>query len=223
MTGQKKLVRKIYLIPGMGADTRIFNHIELNESDEVTCIDWIEPHKTDTLSTYAQKLIFQYYIEPNAVIIGNSLGGMLAIEMAKFMPVQKVILISSIRTVDEAPGYFKLFRKLPVYKLIPSAWMIKMRFLIRLAFGKMSAEDRWLFQDMLKNTSPTFLKWSMGAVLRWDNKTIPPNVYHMSGDKDKVFSYKKLKAAEIVKGGTHIMIFDKAKQINKILKRILSK
>ena len=44
----------------------------------------------------------------------------------------------------------------------------------------------------------------------------------MSGDKDKVFPYKKLKDAEIIKGGTHIMIFDKAKQVNKILKRILS-
>jgi pimeloyl-ACP methyl ester carboxylesterase len=216
-------MRKIYLIPGMGADTRIYNHIDLKESYDVICIDWIEPHETDTLATYAQKLIFQYHIEPNSILIGNSLGGMLAIEIAKFIPAQKVILISSIRTVDEAPAYFKLFRALPVYKLIPPGLMVKMRFLIRMAFGKMSAEDLWLFQDMLKNTSRTFLKWSMGAVLRWDNKTVPPNVLQIIGDKDKVFPYKKLKATEIIKGGTHIMIFDKAKQINKILKRILSK
>jgi len=216
-------MHKIYLIPGMGADTRIYNHIDLKESDDITCIDWIEPHETDTLATYAQKIIYQYHIEPNSVIIGNSLDGMLAIEIAKFIPVQKVILISSIRTVDEAPGYFKLFRMLPVYKLIPSGLMIKMRFFIRLAFGAMSAGDRWLFEDMLKNTSPKFLKWSMGAVLRWDNTIIPPNVYQITGDKDKVFPYKKLKAAEIIKGGTHIMIFDKAKQVNKIIKRILSK
>ena len=215
-------MRKIYLIPGLGADTRIYNHIDLKESDDVTCIDWIEPHETDTLATYAQKLIYQYHIQPNSVIIGNSLGGMLAIEMAKFMPVQKVILISSIRTVNEAPWYFPVVRTMPFYRLIPSGWMIKMRFLIRLAFGAMTAEDRWLFEDMLKNTSPKFLKWAMGAALNWDNNVIPPNVYQISGDRDKVFPYKKLKAAEIVKGGTHIMIFDKAKQVNKILKRILS-
>ena len=158
-------MRKIYLIPGMGADTRIYNKIDLKENDDVTCVDWIEPDESDTLATYAQRLIFQYHIKPNSVIIDNSLGGMIAIEMAKFMPVQKVILISSIRTVEEAPGYFKLFRTLPIYKLIPCGWMVKMRFFIRLAFGAMSAEDQWLFEDMLKNTSPKFLKWSMGAVL----------------------------------------------------------
>lgn len=215
-------MRKIYLIPGMGADTRIYNHIALRESDDVTCIDWIEPHQSDTLASYAQKLVFQYHIQPNSIVIGNSLGGMLAIEIAKFMPVQKVILISCIRTVDEAPWYFSIFRALPFYKLIPGKLMTKLGFMIRPVFGKMNDDDLWLFKDMLKNTSPAFLKWSMGAVLHWDNKVVPPNVYQMSGDKDQVFPYKKLKAAEIVKGGTHIMIFDKAKQVNKILKRILS-
>jgi pimeloyl-ACP methyl ester carboxylesterase len=212
---------KIYLVPGMGADSRIYKNIDLEESD-VTLVDWIIPKPNDTLATYAQKLILQYDIKPGSIVIGNSLGGMLAMEMGKFMTLEKIILISSIRTIDEAPGYFSLFSVLPVYKLVPANWMTKIRFLIKLAFGKMSKDDLWLFRDMLKNTPPVFLKWSMGAVLHWDNKTIPPNVYQVSGDKDAVFPYKKLKDAEIIKGGTHIMIFDKAKQINKILKRILN-
>lgn len=214
---------KIYLIPGLGADTRIYNHIELDEKNEIIPVDWIEPHPKDTLATYAQRLVYHYDIKPNSVVIGNSLGGMLAIETGKFIPLKKIILISSIRTVDEAPAYFSLFRSLPVYKLIPGRLMVRAGFLMRLAFGKMNEDDLWLFKDMLKKTSPVFLKWSMGAVLHWDNLTIPPNVYQISGDKDAVFDYRRLKAAEIVKGGTHIMIFEKAKQINKILKRILSK
>ncbi len=63
----------------------------------------------------------------------------------------------------------------------------------------------------------------MTAVLKWKNITIPPNVYVITGDKDRVFNYKLIKDAIIVKGGTHIMIFDKAKEINKILKGILRK
>jgi hypothetical protein len=63
----------------------------------------------------------------------------------------------------------------------------------------------------------------MGAALRWDNETIPPNLYHITGNKDLVFSYKRIKDAAIVNGGTHIMVFDKAKQINKLLKGILKK
>jgi hypothetical protein len=44
-----------------------------------------------------------------------------------------------------------------------------------------------------------------------------------TGDKDLVFNYKNISNATIIKGGTHIMVFDKAKQINKLLKGILKK
>ena len=87
----------------------------------------------------------------------------------------------------------------------------------------MNDVDLWLFKDMLHKNSPSFIKWAMGAVLKWDNTTIPPNVYHIHGDKDNVLPSKRIKDATIVKGGTHIMIFDKAKQVNKWLKPLLKK
>src|SRR6202012_3084494 len=155
---------KIFLIAGLGADTRIYNNIDLHEH-EVTPVDWIEPNKTDTLTTYSQKLIYQYNITKNSVIIGNSMGGMIAIEIARLIPINKVILISSIKTIDEAPEYFKFFRKLPVYKLIPQSLLTASGILMEWFFGKMKPEDIWLFKDMLKKSSPTFLKWAMGAVL----------------------------------------------------------
>ena len=210
------------MIPGLGADTRVYNNIDLNDY-EVICVDWIEPNKTDTLATYAQKLIYQYHIIPKSIIIGNSLGGMIAIEIAKIIPMEKVILISSIKTTDEAPRYFSLLRAVPFYKPIPGKVFNFMEFLIKPFFGQMNETDNWLFRDMLKTSSPGFLKWAMDAVLKWDNKIIPPNVIQITGDKDLVFNYKKIKGAIIVKGGTHIMIFERAKEINKILKRILKK
>jgi pimeloyl-ACP methyl ester carboxylesterase len=213
---------KIYLIAGMGADTRIYNNIDLH-GHEVIPVDWIEPNERDTLTTYAQKLIHQYHITPKSVIIGNSLGGMMAIEIAKQMPLDKVILISSIKTIDEAPRYFSFFRHFPIYRLVPKKLYSSMGFFIEWFFGEMNAEDKWLFKDMLNNSSSAFLSWAMDAVLKWDNKVILPNVYHITGDKDKIFSHKKIKGATIIKGGTHIMIFDKAKQINKLLKAILKK
>lgn len=212
----------IYLIAGLGADTRVYNNIDLHEH-EVVPVDWIAPNELDTLSTYAQKLIHQYNIHSNAIIIGNSLGGMIAVEIAKLLPVKKVILISSIKTVNEAPWYFSLFRKLPVYKFIPGKLFTSLGFMIKPLFGHMNAEDAWLFNDMLKNTSPVFVKWAMKAILHWKNETVPPNLYHITGNKDLVFSYKRFHGATIVNGGTHIMIFDRAKEINKLLKRILKK
>jgi pimeloyl-ACP methyl ester carboxylesterase len=211
----------MFLIPGLGADKRIYKNIKLGDA-EVTYTDWLEPHPTDTLSSYAQRLIDEYHITPGSIVIGNSLGGMLAVEIANKIKLDKVILISSIKTIDEAPFYFKLFKWFPIYKLIPGSLFAKMGGLIAPLFGKMYSVDAYLFNSMLQNTSPVFIKWAMGAVLNWQNKTVPPCLYHITGDKDLIFNYKKIINPTIVKGGTHIMIFDRAKEINKILTDILS-
>jgi pimeloyl-ACP methyl ester carboxylesterase len=213
---------KVFLIPGLGADCRIFQRLDL-VGHEVIDVNWIEPASTDTLASYTQKLIDQYHIGDNSVVIGNSMGGMIAIEIGKTVRLKKIILISSIRTIDEAPDYFDFFRLVPVYKGIPGKVFTSIDFLLELAFGEMADDDKWLFKDMLKNTSPEFLKWAMSAILHWDNRTIPPNVFQISGDKDRVFPYKKLSDATIIKGGTHIMIFDMAPEISKLIREILEK
>lgn len=214
---------KIFLIAGMGADSRIYNNVELPENYDIIPVDWIEAHKTDTLTSYSQKLIYQYNIIPDSIVIGNSMGGMIAIEIAKKIRLKKVILISSIKTISEAPAYYKIFQALPIYKLIPNKLITSPTLVLKFIFGKMSNTELWLFKDMLHKNSPAFIKWAMGAVLKWDNTVIPPNVYHIHGDKDLVLPNKKIKDATIVRGGTHIMIFDKAKQINKWLKPLLKK
>lgn len=211
------------MIAGLGADTRIYNNIDLGDEHDVTPVDWIIPNQFDTLTTYAQKLIHQYNITPDSVVIGNSLGGMLAIEIAKQVRLNKVILISSIKTKGEAPAYFKVFRAIPLQKAIPGNLVRKMGRLLQPLLGRMSEQDAWLFTDMLEKSSPQFLHWAMNAALYFDNDVVPDNVYHITGDKDLIFNYKKMVNPTIVKGGTHIMVFDMAKQVNKLLKGILKK
>src|ERR1700688_3805517 len=107
-------MNKIYLLAGLGADPRIYDHIDLT-GFEVIKVEWLIPGVRDTLTAYAQKVIDQHAINHNSIIIGNSLGGMIAIEIAKLIPVEKVILISSIKTVEEAPAYFKIFGGGPIH------------------------------------------------------------------------------------------------------------
>lgn len=212
---------KIFLIPGLGADARIFQYIDL-QGHEVIPISWVNPDKKDTLSTYAQKLIDHHKITPGSIVIGSSLGGMLTIEIAKRVFLSKAILISSIKTKREAPKSHIWYRYLPLYKLIPSSLLPQTGFIVRLVMGKMSKHHQELFESMLKGTSPKFIKWALGAILHWDNQVVPPNVYHIIGDKDKIFPYQRIKNATVVKGGTHIMIYTKAKEINNWLKNIIN-
>jgi pimeloyl-ACP methyl ester carboxylesterase len=213
---------KVYLISGLGADSRLFKNIVLPAGYEVVLVDWLIPNSTDTLTAYSQKIINQYCIVEKSIVIGVSLGGMISVEIAKQVKLGKVILISSIKTDKEAPWYFKFFRSLPVYKAIPGKLMTHVGFLIKPMFGNMNANDLQLFKNMLRNSSPVFLKWAMRAALYWKNNVDFPNLYHIIGDNDLVFPYKNIKKpTAIIKGGTHIMVFDKADEINKLLEEIL--
>lgn len=213
---------KVYLISGLGADSRLFKNIVLPSGYEVVLVDWLIPNSTDTLTTYSQKIINQYCIVEKSIAIGVSLGGMISVEIAKQVKLDKVILISSIKTDKEAPWYFKFFRSLPVYKAIPGKLMTHVGFLIKPMFGNMNVNDLQLFKNMLRNSSPVFLKWAMRAALYWKNNVDFPNLYHIIGDNDSVFPYKNIKnPTAIIKDGTHIMVFDKADEINKLLEEIL--
>jgi hypothetical protein len=89
-------------------------------------------------------------------------------------------------------------------------------------FGNMNPDDLQLFKSMLSNSSPIFLKWAMRAALYWKNNIDFSNLYHIIGDNDLVFPYKNIKSpTAIIKGGTHIMVFDRADEINKLLEEIL--
>jgi len=215
---------KVYLIPGLGADSRLFKNILLPAGHEVVLVDWLIPSETDTLISYSQKLASQYNISNNSVVIGVSLGGMISVEIAKQIKLNKVILISSIKTSSEAPWYFKFFRGLPVYKAIPGKLMTHLGFLVKPMFGQMDPDDLALFKSMLQNSSPIFLKWAMRAALYWKNDVEISNLYHIIGDKDLVFPYQNIKKpTAVIKGGTHIMLFDKAAEINVLLADILKK
>jgi pimeloyl-ACP methyl ester carboxylesterase len=212
---------KIFLIPGLGADSRIFNHLDL-AGHEVVKIDFPDPNKIDTLRIYAQRIVDQYHIEEGSIVIGNSLGGMIGVEIAKIVALKKTILISTIKTIDEAPPYFKFFQEVPVYNLIPENLLHSIDFVVEHYFGAVRDDDSRLFGDMLKSWPVERLKWAMKAALQFENTVIPPNTYHINGDKDLVFPCKTIKDAIFVKGGSHIMMYNMADQINKILQGILN-
>ncbi|MET3980007.1 pimeloyl-ACP methyl ester carboxylesterase [Mucilaginibacter sp. UYP25] len=215
-------MHKVYLIAGLGADSRLFKNIKLPAGYEAIFVDWFVPKLNDTLTTYSQSIINQYHIGDKAIVIGVSLGGMISVEIAKQVKLDKVVLISSIKTDSEAPWYFSFFRNLPVYKAIPGKLMTHLGFLIRGMFGKMSSDDLALFKSMLRNSSPVFIKWAMRAVLYWRNDMEVSNLYHIIGDKDLVFPHQNIKnPTAVIVGGTHIMVFDRADEINTLLADIL--
>jgi esterase/lipase len=59
------------------------------------------------------------------VLIGTSLGGMLASEMSEILNPDHVILLASAKNKDELPFKYTFQRYFPVYKLVGGRALIK--------------------------------------------------------------------------------------------------
>ena len=67
-----KIMQKVYFIPGLGADKRVFNFLDLSFCEPIF-IDWIKPSVAETLTSYAQRL-FETIQDEKASIVGVSFG-----------------------------------------------------------------------------------------------------------------------------------------------------
>src|SRR5690554_6052070 len=109
---------KIYLFSGLGVDQRVFDTINFDGLN-AEFIDWINPLEKETITEYAAR-ISRKISEKDVILIGLSFGGIIAIEVAKIIPVKKVILIASAKTKVELPVLCRIAGKLYLNKLIRS-------------------------------------------------------------------------------------------------------
>lgn len=208
-------MKNLYCISGLGADERIFWNIKLPGINMVH-IPWPEHDEHDELPCYAQK-VAALIKEDNPLIMGVSLGGMIGVEIAKFREVKKLIVVSSAKTKDELPPYDGWFGKLMKSKILPGfAYKIPNSILLK-KFGAESAEDETLLREILKDSDGKFMKWAMKAVATWQNYSYEEPVVHIHGRNDKMIFPNNINAQHWIDDGGHMMIYNRAEEINSIL------
>ena len=92
----------VYLLPGLANDHTVFSQLELQNVNSIH-IPWVEPLKKESIEAYALRLC-AYITTPNPILIGLSFGGMVAIEIAKHIPTQKIILIHQQKANKKFPS-----------------------------------------------------------------------------------------------------------------------
>ncbi|NJL45490.1 MAG: alpha/beta hydrolase [Leptolyngbyaceae cyanobacterium SM2_3_12] len=139
------------------------------------------------MEQYAQRLLSQVKAK-HPILVGLSFGGLVAVEMAKQCQPAQVILLSSAKTAAEIPIYFKLFRWLPVQRIIPFKQLLWAVYgIINWLFGLDMQTERDLLKEILIDTDPGFLRWAMERVVTWRNQEVPGNLVHIHGGRDRVF------------------------------------
>jgi len=211
----------VYFMPGLAASIAIFERIKLPEAEfEMFFLEWQIPNEKETLQEYAKRMT-QMIVHENPVLIGVSFGGILVQEMARFITVRKIIIISSVKSNLEFPKRMALAKKTKAYKLIPIGLVQNIESLAKFSFGKKVNERLKLYEKFLSVRDKRYLDWAIEQVILWDRSVVNLNVIHIHGDADDVFPIKYIQNSIVVTGGTHVMILNKYRWLNANLPRII--
>lgn len=210
-------------MPGMAASSTIFGRIKLPEDMfEIHLLEWFQPEKKETLKSYAQRMS-EFVEHKDAVLIGVSFGGILVQEMKQFLNPKKVIIISSVKSNKELPRQMKIAKTTKAYKILPTSLLKNVEALVKYAFGDAIKQKIKLYETFLKVRNKEYLDWAIEQVVCWERTEIDPEIIHIHGDADEVFPVKNISNFINIKGGTHIMILNRFKWINKNLAEIILK
>jgi len=214
-------MKEIYIFSGLGADERAFQELDFS-GFPVQFIRWMTTNIHETISQYATRLIQQIKTE-NPTLIGLSFGGIMAVEVAKQIKTDKVILIASAKTKYEIPFYFRFAGYLKLHKLMPAALLKHANFITYWSFGAVSPAEKRLLKQILSDTDPTFLKWAIDKIVSWSNTTKLNNLIHIHGTDDRILPYKFVTCDLTIKNGGHLMTINRHEEITLMLRSMLNK
>ncbi len=212
-------MKTIYCISGLGADEKAFAKLEV-KGYELKFIHWLLPLPKESLSAYATRMRSAIH-EENPMLMGLSFGGMVCTEIAKQVPVKKIILISSVKSSDELPLWMKTVATLKLHKIIPLRSTkltepFQNRFL-----GVTSDEDKAVAANYRRGVNINYINWAVNQALNWKNNWQHPDICHIHGDNDKMFPIKNIRATFTIKNGGHFMIMNKAKEVSSYINAVL--
>ncbi|MGB5418703.1 alpha/beta hydrolase [Algibacter sp.] len=211
----------VYLMPGMAASPKIFEHIKLPENQfEIHLLEWQMPKVNESLSDYALRLSKKIK-HTNVVLLGVSFGGVLVQEMSRFVKLRKLIIVSSVKTMNELPKRMIFAKTTKAYALIPTQLASKIEVFEKYAFGATMTKRLELYKKYLSVNDSKYLSWAIKEMVCWERQDVIPGIIHIHGDKDPVFPIKYIKDCIVIKNGTHIAIINKYKWFNKNLPALI--
>jgi len=210
----------LYFVPGLAANTKIFERISLPEEHfELHFLDWMLPTSiNESIQEYALRLCAKIQ-HKNPILVGVSFGGIIVQEMSKIIDCKKVIIISSIKSNKELPRRLKLAQITKAYKLFPSKIIANIESYEHYFFIDYLKKRAELYKIYLSVRNKEYLQWAIYNVLHWQQKEPLKDIIHIHGKKDEVFPIKYIKNSIEIENGTHVMILNKAKTISEILKK----
>lgn len=206
----------------MGANSKVFERLKFDAYD-CNFIEWIIPENGESLDHYAHRMAKDIDDSSPVILIGMSFGGILVQEIAKYTNVDKVVLISTVKLRKELPFLYRLSSALNLHKLIPEVFFHNTKLMAKTLFGKNTPTVVETLERYFTMRDIRYSRWAIDKVVNWKQKEYHKKLLHLHGTKDTVFPAKYLSEASFIDGGTHLMIFSKAREVNKKILEFLEK
>ncbi len=118
-------------------------------------LDWRTCVGEKSLAGVASRLIVENGIGDGAIVVGSSLGAMVACEMAKLRRLRGLVLVGGAKNKEEISGVLYALR--PLIDFAPLE-------LIQYAAGKVPEE----LAQMLSRSEPAFIRAMCRAIFEWE-------------------------------------------------------
>ncbi len=214
---------KLYLIPATACNWRLYE-LQLKQFPDAVVTQLLQPISLDeTLQNYAQRLAKTIDTSTPFILVGVSLGGMLAQELALLLKPVAVIIIASCNN----------------YKSISFPWQLIGKFIHRMpnivikiilnSVGYLANKINYRkfpnqknYAKMLKEISPYLVRWQCGAATKWQlSKNLTMPVLHIHGARDLLMPIKKVQPHNIIANGGHLINITHARRVNGFIAKML--
>jgi hypothetical protein len=211
----------IYAIPGLGTTEKLYENIRI-KGVEMIVLKWPLPDKDDTMQSYARKFLPQINTDQPFCLLGVSFGGMLCSELSRIISPKKIVLVSTSKNRKELPWFIRLFKYIPIHKVIPEKQHRKMAYEGRwfIGFGRAYIPQ---YLGMINSMETNYFKNAINIIVNWERKEFPENYIHIHGNADKLLMYKYVKANYTIEKGSHAMVVFQAEEISKIIDQEIQK
>lgn len=214
---------RLILLPGMGADERLFGPQRAAFPDLVVP-RWIAPRRAESLPDYARRLADRIPAGDPFVLGGVSFGGMVACELARVLSPRALALVASasdngfLSRRQRGAAFAGQWIPESLLRRFPDSQAIVSRF----ASTRDPAHSR-LLVEMFRDADPAFLKWSAGAVASWRAAPLPGHlpVHRLHGRRDRIIPLRPCANQTVVADAGHLVNLSRADETNAFLRGVL--
>jgi len=153
--------------------------------------DWPAWRGEETMGHLAERIITEHHIKQGDTIIGTSLGGMIACEIAILIELKQIVLIGSAQSKEDVSQILSILHPLIALAPIP---------FLQMASGKLPGA----LAEMFAHSDPAFIRNMSKAIFKWEGLKREVPVLRIHGIHDAVIPMPKGTKHAI--GGGHLIV-----------------